>query len=453
MRSVADRREAAPPVSLIDDPVARARQVRRAWAFLSVATVIALLLCGAAGGAAYWYRGHATAPQSARVDVVQGDRAFIRGVNQKNWNAVPPAAQGPPTYLHEGESLQTGDGTHVFLTLWDGSTVDVFERSQVQVAEMRATQYISRAKTLTINQTRGLVRVSPVTLAPGDFSRSRFQVVAGPATVLMKEGSETTGGGGTFLVEVTLDPDGESIAAVRASVRRGAGVVRAAGQEVRLAADEQTIVAAGSPPSAPAVARRDLVANGAFTPAAEGAKDRFTSWRDISTPGQVDGPSGRLVPVREMIDGREVDALECSRSMDSTDAAITGLRQVLDAPVTELGALELTADVKVLDQNVAGGGVVGSEFPLIVRVNYRDETGAQKNRIWGFYVDPAPSGAIPPNPSLVKAFRVKPGEWAKLQVSLRDLTPQPVRLESIDVYASGHGYRARVTNVAIVGTE
>ena len=53
----------------------------------------------------------------------------------------------------------------------------------------------------------------------------------------------------------------------------------------------------------------------------------------------------------------------------------------------------------------------------------------------------------------MKAYQVKPGEWAKLQVSLRDLTPQPVRLESIDVYASGHGYRARVTNVAIVGTE
>ena len=39
------------------------------------------------------------------------------------------------------------------------------------------------------------------------------------------------------------------------------------------------------------------------------------------------------------------------------------------------------------------------------------------------------------------------------KVELRDLVPQPVRLESIDIYASGHGYRARITNVAIVGTE
>ena len=36
---------------------------------------------------------------------------------------------------------------------------------------------------------------------------------------------------------------------------------------------------------------------------------------------------------------------------------------------------------------------------------------------------------------------------------MRDLIPQPVRLESIEVYASGHGYRARITNVAIVGAE
>src|SRR2546430_12147862 len=106
----------------------------------------------------------------------------------------------------------------------------------------------------------------------------------------MKEGSETTGGGGAFLVEVALDPDGESIAAVRASVRRGAGVVRAAGQEVRLAAHEQTIVTAGSPPSAPSVAPPDLVANGPFTPPAQGAKDRVTTWSRLSTPAQVGRP-------------------------------------------------------------------------------------------------------------------------------------------------------------------
>jgi hypothetical protein len=57
-------------------------------------------------------------------------------------------------------------------------------------------------------------------------------------------------------------------------------------------------------------------------------------------------------------------------------------------------------------------------------------------------------GKAPPNGTLVK-----PGEWTPFSVQLRDLVPQPVRLESIEVYASGHGYRGRITNVAIVGTE
>jgi hypothetical protein len=212
--------------------------VRRAWLFLALAVIVGLLLTSGAVGAGYWYRGHATESRVASIDVVQGDRAFIRGAQQRNWNAVPrpgvavtPDRQtgqaAPPAtlQLHEGETLRTEEGTRVLLRLWDGSTVEVFERTQIAFEELRTTQYISRAKTVSIRQTRGLLRVA---MAPGDYNRARFQVVAGETTVLMKE-TAPGGSGGSFLVEVTLDQDGESIAQVRASVRRGGGTVSAAG--------------------------------------------------------------------------------------------------------------------------------------------------------------------------------------------------------------------------------
>lgn len=429
----------------------RNRQVRRAWLFLTVALLGSVLFYGGLGGAAYWYWGHATVPESARVDVVQGDRAFIRSAHQVNWNAVPPAtrANGPgatPTYLHEGDTLRTEEATHVLLTLWDGSTIEVFERSQLQMEELRVTQYISRSKAVSLVQTRGLVRVTPVA---DNYQRSRFQVRAGGATILMKEGGQRTNGG-SFLVEVTLGADGESITAVRASVRRGVGAVRAGNQEVRLDANEQTTVLAGGAPGPPQPARRDLVANGTFVPAGDGgtSKTRFAPWQDLSTPGQADGPFGRLTPVQETIDGRSVNALELYRSLDNTDPAITGLRQPLDVTVADLASLELSADIKVLDQNVPGGGQADSEYPLIVRVKYRDASGAARERIWGFYVLPDPTGKKPANGQLVTA-----GQWTPLRVDLRALTPQPVRLDEIEVYASGHGYRARITNVTIVGAE
>ncbi len=454
-------RDSADGVALAGEAVAR--QIRRAWAFLVSATLVFALLCGGLFGAGYWYRGHATVKQSACVDVVQGEQAFFRPAYQRNWSAVRADPAGPrcattgtqeaqprlgTTILHEGDELQTSDGTLVFLTLWDGSTVQVFEGTVLRIAELRTTQYISRASAFSLNLQRGRVRVSP---KADDYSRSRFQVVAGRTTVLMKEGGQRTAGG-SFLVEVLSGGDGEAVGAVRASVRRGVGAVRVAGHEpeLRLAANEQTIVPANGMPGPPTPARRDLVANGLFTTQAptDESKSAFAPWQEIRTPGQGGGGFGRIELVRETIDRQPVTAVEFFRGDNSVDSANTGLYQPLGVRVSDLAALELTADVKVLEQNLPGGGMAGSEFPMIVRLDYRDQSGRAHTKTWGFYSLPDPARPEPVAGRLVAA-----GEWIPLRVDLLALTPQPVRLDAIEVYASGHGYRARITNVAIIGTE
>ncbi|MFN8516515.1 MAG: hypothetical protein U0841_28830 [Chloroflexia bacterium] len=423
----------------------QSRQIRRAWGTLITAFTIFSLLCATLAGASYWYRGHATVRRAACVEVLKGERAFIRPAYQRNWNAIPRgnSCVNRLVELHEGDSLQTGEGTHLLLTLWNSSTVEVFEDTELEITELRTTQYISRASTASILQRSGLLRAA---MAPGAYERSRMQVVAGDTTVLMKEG-EGGSGGGSFIVQVTpgADPDDPSLSTIRASVLRGVGTVRVANQseELRLEADEQTIIPPGGPPGDPTPSRRDLVANGTF----EGSDGHFTSWTSISTPGE-DGPFGKLTRVQDTIDGQPVTALEISRSMSSVDPANTGLRQVLDVNVADLPSLTLSADIKVFEQNIAGGGQLGSEFPIIVRINYYDPSGAIQNRIWGYYVAPPVNGSVPPNGKLVE-----PGKWELLNVDLRLLVPQPLKLESIEIYASGHGYRARITNVAIVGTE
>jgi hypothetical protein len=383
--------------------------------------------------------------RAACVEVLKGERAFIRPAYQRNWNAIPSGSScvNRLTELQEGDSLQTGKGTHLLLTLWNSSTIEVFEDTELEITELRTTQYISRASAATIRQRSGLVRVA---MAPGAYDRSRLQVSAGATTVLMKEG-EGGSGGGSFIVQVTpgADPDDPRLSTVRASVLRGIGAVRVAEQpgELRLQADEQTIVPPGGTPGAPTPSRRDLVANGRF----QGGDGQFAAWTSISTPG-AEGAFGKLSAVPEMIDGQPVTALEIARSMSSVDPANTGLRQVLNVNVADLPSLTLSADINVIEQNLPGGGQRGSEFPIIVRINYYDPSGTIQNRIWGFYVTPPANGSAPPNGTLVK-----PDEWVHLSAQLRELVPQPVTLESIEIYASGHGYRARITNVAIVGTE
>lgn len=423
-------------------------QSRRAWRTLLAAFSVFLILCVMLGGAGYWYRGHATAKDFACVEVVEGDRASVRPAYQLNWSAIPSqnSCTNRLLELREGDTLQTGKGTHVLLNMWNSTIVEVFEESEIQIAELRTTQYISRASAVSIRQQRGLLRVA---MAPGPYSRSRLQIFVGETTVVMKEGAGESSGG-SFIVEVAKNATSDDPAAssVRASVRRGVASVRVAGHagELRLAANEQTIVPPGGPPGEPTAARRDLLANGRF----DEIGGRFPSWTTISTPGQVDGPVGKLALVPDTLDGEPIQALQISRSMSSIDPANTGLRQILDVGIADLPSVILSADIKVFEQNVPGGGQLGSEFPIIVRINYYDlsNTNVLQNRIWGYYVVPAANGVVPPNSTLVP-----PGEWQPLRIELRDLVPQPARLESIDIYASGHGYRARITNVSIVGTE
>ena len=433
------------------------RQIRRAWLCIGGAFLSFAIICGGFGGAGYWYRGHATEKRTVRVEIVEGDRAFVRPAFQRNWSAIPPrdSTGGIPLELHEGDALQTKNGTQLLLTLWDNSTVQVFEGSELQMTELRSTQYISRASAVTLTQTRGLSRVA---LAPGDYRRTRFQILAGDTTVLMKEGDG--GAGGVFVVQMTpsdLTSDNSPLT-VRTSVRRGVGAVRVAGypDELRLETNQQTIVPPGGPAGAPTAARRDFVANSQFAPVgANGCdlKEQFAPWVARCLPGQVDGGFGKLTTVQEEIDGQAVPALEISRGLNSTDPADTGVRQTLDVGVGDEPSLSLTADIKVLEQNLPGGGQAGTEFPIIVRINYYDSAGGYNTRTWGFYTVPAANGVRPTNPSLVEARPVAAGEWVPLRFDLRGLVPQPLRLESIEVYASGQGYRARITNVTIIGVE
>lgn len=432
------------------------RQIRRAWLCLGSAFFAFALICTGLGGAVYWYRGHATEKRTVRVELVQGDRAFVRPAFQRNWTALPTGNAGGATLeLREGDSLQTKNGAQLLLTFWDKSTVQVFENTELQLTELRTTQYISQSSTVTIAQSRGLSRVA---LAPGDYRRSRFQVLAGDTTVLMREGDGSAGG--VFVVQVTAtdttvdDPP----VMVRASVRRGIGAVRVANypDELRLAANQQTIVQPGQSASTPTEARRDFVTNSQFGPVGAGGcdqREQFTPWVANCTPGQIDGGFGRLMIVQETLDGQEIPALEIFRDLSSTDPANTGLKQLLDVGVGEQSSLSLTADIRVLEQNVPGGGESGTEFPIIVRINYYDNAGGYNTRTWNFYIVSPANGRAPTNPSLVEARLVTAGEWVPLRFDLRGLVPQPVRLESIEVYASGQGYRARITNVAIIGGE
>lgn len=134
-----------------------------------------------------------------------------------------------------------------------------------------------------------------------------------------------------------------------------------------------------------------------------------------------------------------------------------GITQEIDKDVNVYDYLSLQFGVKILHQNLVGGGTVGTEFPLRVEITYTDIYG--KQLAWGpgfYYLDPAdddnPQNDLWP---LADSEKTKQARWYDYQSpNLIDLwrsnqTP-PARIDSIRIYASGHKYQSAVSEVYLL---
>jgi hypothetical protein len=101
-----------------------------------------------------------------------------------------------------------------------------------------------------------------------------------------------------------------------------------------------------------------------------------------------------------------------------------------------------------VQQTLSGGGWVGSEYPLMVRVKYRDVWGSEAVFRQGFYFQnndnlPTPNGE-----------QVDAGVWLKMApFDLFDRTvvdPRPAFIISVELAASGWTYESLVTNVQLI---
>ena len=101
---------------------------------------------------------------------------------------------------------------------------------------------------------------------------------------------------------------------------------------------------------------------------------------------------------------------------------------------------------KLVSQSLSGGGWVGTEYPLMAKVRYRDAAGSELTWARGFYVTndekrPVSSGVLVP-----------PAIWLPVAVDLFDpakVAPRPAQILWVEVEASGWEYESLVTNVRL----
>jgi hypothetical protein len=379
--------------------------VRLAWrvTVLAFAAFAALVIGGPA--AQRWYVSSAIEPRPAQLTSIDGI-VFLRKNGSRDW-----AVAGPDAEISPGDTLRTAANARGFLQLFDQSTVLIYPSSTLKIlrAEQGRFRTEKRAVVLELSQGRARIGVAPSPAPNAAF----FQIRTPDAQVHLQEGSysaDAAKGSTQFRVRV-----GEATA----YSDQGIAMARA-GQRLMVRPDRAP---QGNQPM-----RGDLLENGWFTERSGGVPNGWV-FVDLSDQEPIGTISLADVP----------GAVSFRRT--GRGHGETVLSQHVDIDLWDFEKVSLAADLRVFSHSLSGGGWMGSEYPIMLRVTYRDATGGVHRTHWGYYLHneeryPAPNGKEIPQ-----------GDWFRAEIDLLAQVPRPWRIQSVEVVASGWDYSSAVREV------
>jgi len=249
-----------------------------------------------------------------------------------------------------------------------------------------------------------------------------FQVSTSQLVTTLTEGS--------YAIEISSDT-------TQVAVRDGTATVTAQSRTVKVGRSQRTLARQSEAPLAPMSAAQDLVVNGDFM------DPRSRGWNDqIEIPNTPGAPVGRLS--NPLLDNRAT--LRIERTGSNQTSAIAGILQPINREVSDYRSLRLQADLHVQYHNLSGGGILSSEYPLILRLKYRDVYGSEAEWVHGFYVQNVTNNPTH-NGELVALGVWIPYESGNL---LETLDPRPFFITSLQIYASGWDYDSYVTGIRLI---
>jgi hypothetical protein len=413
-----------------------------AWAVLltSFFTCISLAV-GVPLGVRY-YVLHARVPQKVMLEVQRGPlRVTLAGRGEQV--AIDEARDDIPegtivaTDATAGRLVMHAPGTDDVVV----ATVQLYDNTEAVLFSARSPRFsASRLPHQVALEVRtGRVRIS----ASNDNSRPAVVEVQTPhGKATLQEGR--------FTIEVSPQ-------ATQIIVQEGlADLTGATDSTMQLGPAQRAIVTNNGPITGPLPAARNLVTNGDFVDLLEDGWVEGWTWysKDI----QEDGEPGGDVQ-RTEIEGRPVVVI----TRRGIGHAETGIRQQLDADIRDFSFLQLHLLLRVEEHNVPVCGSLGSECPVMVRVDYKDADGTDQEWLQGFYSLPDASAAGNPPFCVTCGVRnehiqVPSSTWyAYDSPNLIPLISQdsktPTLITSITVYASGHTYQSTIAEVELIGQE
>jgi hypothetical protein len=381
-----------------------------AWLFLWAAFGLFTILAIAIPWATITYFNSHTSPRQASLSVLSGTVL----VRERGARVELNAASGKQ--IEEGDQVRTTGNSQAVLWLPEGSNLRLWPKSDVVLHRLRNTTYNDRLWELQLQVNSGHARLEvslPLT------QERKFNISTPHGSARLGEGSYT--------IEVAAT-ESDII------VRNGYALVGDDWQSIPIAHLERATLRAGEPPEGPLPAIRNLITNGNFD-------EGFDDW--VAFEEAEEATLGTTVITRDV--GRNRNVVLFSRPV-GTRHGENRLFQPINRDVSDLQSLFLKLDYFISEQTLSGGGWQGSEYPLQVRVKYRDVYDSETGITRGFFYQNADN-----HPTL-NGVQAPRNTWQTFSLDLFDsslVQPRPNYLLSVELVASGWAYESRVAQVRL----
>ncbi|MCQ3974599.1 MAG: hypothetical protein DPW09_14250 [Anaerolineae bacterium] len=399
---------------------------RTAWIILLTAFGIFCLLSLLIPASIRWYIINATDTFSTEVTSVRGTVV----IGNPAAGLSSSLTDGNTTTAEENFIISTDTTSQAILTFSDDSSLTMYSDTTIVLRETRTPRFgwSPNPTQILIEVQKGRVR------ATSSLSRTalNFDLSTPQARIELNEGS--------FSIETNETE-------TQVTTRLGQANVMSDGSVVMLKQGERALVSENQAPSPPLPAAQNLLKDSDFSPASLN-----NSWetyeRNFSEGGVL--TTAQVVTFQD----RSVLALR-SEGQDNVHTEV-GVSQQVNKDVRDFQSLRIFAEVRLVRQSLPGGGQQGSEFPIMLRLDYKDADNNDRQWYHGFYYSPKPDNYILYDEPFNSSERIARFIWYPYESDnlLTSLGPaKPVFVKSITIYASGWIYEAMVANVSLLAQE
>ena len=399
---------------------------RVAWTVLLAAFVIFCTCAVSLPLGMRWYLTTATTIREATVTCLEGTAVIedpLRGTAR-------PLLKNETISISEGTIVSVDEAAQAVLTFFDQSLVRLFPRTTVSLERMRTPRFGVGSLPAQISLTVRGGRLYANTVLRGS-SAVEFRVNSLQAHTLLAED-------GGYSLEVTNERTEVIVQRGMAAVATASTAVPTGEAQVTLSSRQRTVVEIGKAPLAPLKAERDLLVNGDFKSPLD------TGWTAFNDQG---GDGGDIDGQVSLVEDEGRRAVRFVRTRGEFNHCETIIEQELNRDLPDpITVLKVRATVKLVDQSLSGGGYLSSEYPLMIRISYRDVYGSEAEWVHGFYYQ-----NLNNNPTQ-DGQEIPQGKWYFFESEnlLNVLRISPRRIVRLRVYASGWSYQSLVSEISLI---